>query len=313
MRCVFLGAGFSKWAANVPLANSLFDFDIDTGRLSAQDARRLSLVERDWAKWRSSNPNAPVETFIYWSLNGPAQRKSRVIWYVSRRLSEPFMTRISGSFATLMIDDRRAREHKGSSKAREFLLMVGEELTGIITCNYDMLVEFALGTQGFNYGIPEEYLEGRGHNPQFPWQNRPVRVSGEVPLAKLHGSLSWDSGVKYTDGKPGRAGRALLVPPAPEKTPPASLTAMWALAESILRDSEELIVFGFAFNPYDEAMLEFLRTKGGHLKRVLLIDPCPKISVASQLWPGARLDAIKDPDNVMVGLRQWLERDAVVA
>jgi hypothetical protein len=30
---MFLGAGFSKWAANIPFAHQLFDYKIDLGAL----------------------------------------------------------------------------------------------------------------------------------------------------------------------------------------------------------------------------------------------------------------------------------------
>lgn len=302
---LFVGAGFSKWAANLPLANQLFDFDI--AGLSQTDSHRLELVRSDWQRWLAQNPNQTAEQFIYWSLNASSHRRSRVTWYITRRLSEPFMTRIQGNFATMMINDRKAREDQGTLRAKSFLSMIeGTKLAGIVTPNYDMLIEFALGTAGFNYGEVGEYLEGRGHNPQFPWQNRPVFVTGDIPLAKIHGSLSWDRACKWTDGKPGRIGNALIVPPAPEKEAPASLASVWNLAKTILSKSRELIVFGFAFNPYDEALLRFLSASGAQLKRVLIVDPYPKRRAAKDLWSQARISVITDLVDPLPHIRRWL-------
>jgi hypothetical protein len=156
---VFVGAGFSKWAANLPIANELFDVGI--ADLCERDLRRRELIQYDWQKWRADNPGQTAEQFIFWSLNTSAHRRSRVTWYITRRLSEPFMTRIQGNFATMMINDRKAREDQGTIRARSFLsLLGGSNFAGIVTPNYDMLIEFALGTAGFNYGEVGKYLEG---------------------------------------------------------------------------------------------------------------------------------------------------------
>lgn len=302
---VFLGAGFSYWAANLPLASSLFDFDIDTARLSNADAGKLLKAEEDWKLWCVGNPDSSAEQFIAWAQSRRCGK--RINWYVSRRLSEPFITRIYGNYATLMIDDRRAREHGGVVKAKTLLQAFPQHaLSGVVTSNYDMLVEFALGTSGFNYGMDREALQGRGHNPQFPWQHTPVFASGPVPLAKLHGSLSWDRNSKYTDGKPGRSGNALLVPPVPEKTAPPDLRQTWALARKILKQADQMVVFGFAFNPYDQALLELIRQASGHVQRVLLMDPYPRIDMAKDTWPRAQVSTASTVPLFLKDLKRWL-------
>ena len=117
---------------------------------------------------------------------------------------------------------------------------------------------------------------------------------------------------KYTDGKPGRIGSALLVPPAPEKIAPESLKDVWDLAKKILGDSTEIIIFGFAFNPYDEALLNFLEVNGVHLKRVLLIDLYPKKAVARKLWPNAKVTVVSNVDEIMVEVDLWLQHTATI-
>ena len=49
----------------------------------------------------------------------------------------------------------------------------------------------------------------------------------------------------------------------PEKSVPDSLRETWNLAAGILSRSDRLLVFGFAFNPYDAALLEHLAPSRG--------------------------------------------------
>ena len=65
----------------------------------------------------------------------------------------------------------------------------GLSTAGIITTNYDMVVEYALGTKGFNYGDINQILTGRGPYPVSIWLN-PVRLTGKTKPAKIHGSIS---------------------------------------------------------------------------------------------------------------------------
>jgi len=62
-----------------------------------------------------------------------------------------------------------------------------------------------------------------------------------------------------------------------------------------LRCSERLLVFGFAFNPYDESVLSLFRTDGSNLKNILLIDPDPPRERAAAIWPNANITAAPPP------------------
>ena len=112
---LFLGAGFSKWSADLPLVSELFDFTIEP--TSRTEERRLERIRKDWDDWNGANDTSTPEQFIYWALNRSSHRRSRVVWYISRRLSDPFMTKIEGSYSPLMFDERRAKEHPGVMKA----------------------------------------------------------------------------------------------------------------------------------------------------------------------------------------------------
>ena len=165
-----------------------------------------------------------------------------------------------------MIDENRKRDIPGVIKAQNFFdSMINSSIGGIITTNYDMLVEYAFGTNRFNYGIPNQILLGRGPYPLSNWKN-PVRLTGRMPLAKIHGSISWDEDNYYTDGRGGITGNALIVAPLPEKQIPNSLQIPLNLSKNILQKTNRLIIFGFAFNPYDNAILNLLRVEGKNIK-----------------------------------------------
>jgi len=288
---VFLGAGFSKWAADLPLASQLFDFDIETW--GPREEKFLDEVSRLRETWNLSHPDGLAEQFIADALHSDEHASSLVQWYIVRRLSEPFIWKeCYGGIPrrhSLMIDESRKIRLPGVQYAQEFLQhFYHPSLTGIVTTNYDMLVEYALGTRRFNYGTPNEELKGRRTYPIAP----PVVLNGSVPLAKVHGSVSWDAYQKYTEGRGGITGHALIVPPTHDKKLPRSLLDAWHLAEDILHNSTRMIVFGFAFNSYDQDILTLLRSSGASLEAVLLVNQPPsaesQLNAAHNLWPGAK-------------------------
>jgi hypothetical protein len=203
-----------------------------------------------------------------------------------------------------MIDENRRFNIPGVVKAHRFFLRFYLSLAGIITTNYDMTVEYALGTKGFNYGIPNQTLIGRGPYPVSQWRN-PVTLKGKVPLAKIHGSISWDENACYTDGRRGLTGHALIVAPTPEKQSPDSLKSVWELAERILQRATCLAIFGFAFNQYDEAVLNLLKGAGSNLESILLIDIEPQIGIARQLWPDAMIISCQPPPMGDAEIQEW--------
>ena len=307
MWALFLGAGFSKWAAGLPVAIQLFDFDIEPW--GPREARKLEIVKSLKQNWDIAHPDGLAEQFIADALNFKEKSRQAVLWYLTRRLSEPFIWKEFHAQRwrrhVLMIDEYRKFNVPGVVKAQSFLQrFCGPCLAGIITTNYDMIVEYVLSTKGFNYGIPDQTLTGRGPYPVSQWLN-PVTLKGKMPLAKIHGSISWDENACYTDGRRGLTGNASIVAPTPEKQPPESLKFVWELAKRILERAKQLVVFGFAFNPYDEAVLNLLKDAGRNLQSVLLVDIEPKIELAQRLWPSATVILCQPPPEGTAEIRSW--------
>lgn len=262
---LLLGAGFSRWAAGLPLVSELFDFAIDPG--NDREARRLEIVQSAYAKWREQHPLANNEEFIAWARSN-RKRFDYAGWYVTRRLTDPFL---SGGYIrrTFYINSHYARTNPGVIRAREFLESV-ELAYGfpvILTANYDLLVEYALGTKGFHYGRPGECI---GRTP-YPYI-QPVYVTGRVPLLKLHGSLSWSSDGKSTTSRYGMTGKCLIVPPMAEKAPDKTFEWEWMQAARHLKAARRLVIFGFAFNPYDQAIRSLFKDNSISLKEIVSID-----------------------------------------
>ncbi len=274
---LLLGAGFPKWAAGLPVAADLFDFAVQP--FGVRDERKLEVVRQAKNSWDVEHPEGLSEEFIAHALEASNKIRTTILWYISRRLSEPYIWREwhAGKWRrhVLMIDENRKYQRAGVALARDFLVRFIHSLSGIVTTNYDLLVEYALGTKLFNYGKCGEVLTGRGPYPVSQWRN-PVTLQGSIPLAKMHGSISWDLSGRYTDGRRGITGDALIVAPTPEKTQPPDLAFEWGLAAEVLRDSTHLLVFGSAFNPYDVALVSHLKEHGRNIRNVIVVDTNPR-------------------------------------
>lgn len=307
MYSLFLGAGFSKWAVNLPLVNELFDFNIAI--FNRTDEKRIEIVKSLKYSWDRLHPNANNEQFVAFALGLTEQQRNSVLWYIGRRLSEPFIWEEFHAQRcrrhVLMIDENRKFGVKGLVQASDFLQgFLGFSIAGIITTNYDLVIEYALGTKLFNYGIPGQVLVGRGHYPVSTWR-QPVRLTGKVRLAKVHGSVSWDVSGYYTNGRRSITGNALIVAPTLKEDIPEALEYAWNVAGQILRQSRKLLVFGFAFNEYDQSILDLLQLNGGNIESVLLVDIAPKLKAASQLWPKATITCCAPPTDGNSLIYSW--------
>ena len=163
-------------------------------------------------------------------------------------------------------------------------------LLGIVTTNYDIVVEKILGPLasgrlgGFNYGMPGEQLLGR-HALSSQWSYGFITVTGKVPLLKLHGSLNWNLSaegtvVKYVDCRPSR-GRGyqkyqpLLFPPGGGPLAEA-LKPTWEQAQKVLRDSDVWMFCGYSLPEYDADICDLLtQSASGRVAKVCVCDINP--------------------------------------
>jgi hypothetical protein len=306
---LLLGAGFSKWGADLPVASELFDFKIESWK---RETRRLEIVKTLKRQWDCENPDDLTEKFIAQALMFPPNNREAVLWYIARRLTEPFIFVRGHSQRRRrhipMINDTHllgSQGIKNIERVRWFLQpFCGFCLDGIITTNYDLLIEYALGSKLFNYGKSNQWLKGyKGRLGISSW----VLLKGHLPLAKIHGSISRDEDDYYADGRCGLTGKALIVAPSPDKKPQEVLKYEWELADNILKKSKHLAVFGFAFNPYDTAVLDLLKNAGQNLKTILLIDIHPPVKRVHNLLPNTTIIPCAPPPDGNLKIRNWLQ------
>jgi len=149
--CVFFGAGFSKWACGLPTAPGLFDFDIKIW--GQKEQQKLDEIKQIKGRWDVRHPDGKSEEFIKELIESSAAEKKLVTWYVVRRLADPFILNPYSRYRTVIsIDDKRKLSFEGVRKAKYFIDSVNSpNLTGILTTNYDLLIEYCLGTDNFTY------------------------------------------------------------------------------------------------------------------------------------------------------------------
>ena len=269
---------------NLPLVNDLFDFEISHVR--PKDELWLNKLQSAKLLWDESD-GSNNELFIKSILEGSQVRiKKHLVKYLARRLSEPFLSpHYGGGYQTYMFNDKPLQSIEGIKKAKDFFNNFNlDHITGIITTNYDLVIEYSLGTKNFHYYFKGEEVKGRGHNYVFPWNHTPVILEGDIKLAKIHGSLSNDGQYYWSSGICGLNGNANIIPPIPEKETKPELNKEWISATEILRNTNHLIVFGFNFNDYDSSILELLKSNSETIQRISIIDIESKLGKARKIW-----------------------------
>jgi hypothetical protein len=296
--CLFIGAGFSKWAMNLPTAAELFDYKIQLWGI--RESKKFEELKNLKNKWDAENPLGKSEEFIRFMIEFSEENKKIITWYIGRRLAEPFIVE-SGEFQYLgrpyhsrrvmMIDDSRRLKIEGIQKAKLFIdSLLMPSFVGIITTNYDLLIEYTLGTKRFHYGKKMQELYGQWAMPILRWREGPVILKGELPLIKLHGSLNLTEKGYCTDGRGGITGKSIIIPPTQNKKIMDAVSQEWKCAEKILESSNTIIFFGFAFNQYDLEILKLLKKTGPWIKKVILINRNSQtIHLAKQIWPSAEI------------------------
>ena len=153
----------------------------------------------------------------------------------------------------------------------------------MVTTNFDILAERGLrhiprpGVKrpGFHYGFGKEIQEGGGY-PSYS-HIREVAAAGNVPLLKLHGSVSWSVSdgvlVKYFDCRPAIRGDPAIVAPIIEKTVPDYLVPAWKAARKHVANARTWIVVGYSLPVYDKAIRSLFREASGSETTIHVFDP----------------------------------------
>lgn len=247
--------------------SELFDFAVQAD--NPTEKRRIERLKKKYDKWKLAHPIDNNEAFIEFSQRTDG-KFNLVNWYVTRRLTDAFVVN-HGRRYTWYMNSYYPDRHEGIQKARSVIDTIiqvgGVGGSGIITTNYDLVAEYSLGTRAFNYG---ELGEQIGFTP-YPYP-KPIYVTGSIPIAKLHGSISWDKDRKYPDSRCGLSGKCLIVPPIKEKTAPHLLKNQWTTAKSLLSSCDKLLVFGFAFNDYDSEIRNFIAKSLRPKAQVVFVD-----------------------------------------
>ena len=129
---ILLGAGFSKWAAGLPVASELFDFAVEP--FGTRETNLLTEIRRVKSQWDAENADRDAEEFIAFALAAQPRLRRAVLWYVVRRLCDPYIwTEWHGGRRrrhVLMIDENRKFDRPGVVAARDFLVRLLGEARG---------------------------------------------------------------------------------------------------------------------------------------------------------------------------------------
>ena len=190
-----------------------------------------------------------------------------------------------------MVKGSRTELTTGDMKDSGLILIEHAKLSGVVTTNYDLLIERSLRHRqmkrpplpGFHYaGLPKSVVALGQAEPWTVYDRRDrISLTGRIPLAKLHGSLNWAASATgsitlYQDTRAAfrQGGTAAIVPPIPEKVPPAWLSPIWMAASKLLAGTEIWIVVGYSLPEYDHAIRELLISSAEHhLSTIELHDP----------------------------------------
>jgi hypothetical protein len=282
---VITGAGFSR-AGGWPDTSAILDHA--AWAVTADKAARYSGVWDAYEAWKTSAPNPSGDAFMAEAAAGgvPGVTWEMVVEVVQATLASPGMNaswRFSPRYGDSLMQASRVAAHRAFFAG----VLAAGHLAGVVSLNYDLLVEKVLGPAGFRYGgLPRpQVCVGRASSP-FPRdrEREPLELTGAVPVWKPHGSLNWHrqwadwnhASSRITIYPDLRAafrgnGEAAIIPPIMvENTVPAWLAGIWAGAGDLLRSVEEWWVAGYSLPDADVALKETLRTAAaaGTLRRI---------------------------------------------
>ncbi|MBL5973533.1 MAG: hypothetical protein D3X82_07155 [Candidatus Leucobacter sulfamidivorax] len=291
---VLLGAGASQ--PNVPLANQLTQL--------IKDSLDEELVHDNnvQALWRAIRPELDaignnveylyqaIETLSYQDID-PTRH-----WVTGFKKYGDYEDSDAGRAAfhqdaerlTHIVASRAYEIVDSSSKGAElshFMPMLNAPLAGIISLNYDLLIEHAAAAGGVRVSTGAQEWDG-GPRWRFPVD--------ATPLLKLHGSVSWRFSradiphwgiprigiYEVEDARaaaPGnnRMDSKLIFGGGNKLRPDEPWPALYTAFEDMLAEAETLVVIGYSFSdPHVDAAIRRWAAQSGS-RRIINIDPCP--------------------------------------
>ncbi len=279
---VVIGAGFSKpWG--LPLTAELMRFD-EVENNTFPGVWQKKTIEKIKSLWRKQmkEHQGSVDEFGR-QLQG-TDLFQPFVQYVALRVSSR-LWHVGGAQQTKWgTGDHVARSVRIPSAYFDLIHHLQQtDLVGIVTMNYDIVVEKLLGPRkfgrlgGFNYGQVGDLLIGR-HYTSSQGAYGPVEMTGRVPLAKVHGSLNWafaeDGGlVQYVDCRPsrGRRYRVAVFPPGGETVEP--FRQVFSLAQRILSVATIWLVIGYSLPEGDDDVKKLLGRSASNLRHLCVADP----------------------------------------
>ena len=316
----FLGAGFS-YVAGVPLARDLFSFRPSVASRASKD--RFLAVLNHYGEWKKVNTDLHAEQYLSCLFLGSAgvnaPKWKSAVEYIGAVIASSGAPRPSYN-QNLRYSNRLNRPTKCETHQKFFkVIFSNTNNVSVITTNYDLLIERALRhkpmirprTLGCYYVGVSKDQEIKGASMPFSrWQyDKVIKMSGAIPVHKLHGSLNWhlsnDEIVVYQDMRPAfrHGGNAAIIPPIQEKCTPVWLKDIWSSAEVALAEASIWIVCGYSAPNYDCQVQNILKKAGSNRDlSILLMMPDSKCFVDhwKKIVPGSRIIPIgKLPSGIL--------------
>ncbi len=280
MITIFLGAGFSR-IAGIPLASQLFEERPNVDKITRK--KLVAQVVSSWENWYNQTKGTSEQFLAYLEKQGSTEWR-QAVWYVALAITIPLASvEYVGAIPTIIRHNINRTTNDATHENFWTTIFKKTEDVTVITTNYDILAERGLRHEprprihrpGFNYGCGEENLIGGGY-PSYT-HIRPIRISGKVPLIKLHGSISWavKNGklIHYHDCRPAIRGDAAILAPITEKEPPSFLQTQWDQASKALSASNKWIIVGYSLPFYDLAIQKLFLDNSNHKPEIHLFDP----------------------------------------
>jgi hypothetical protein len=288
---VITGAGYSR-AGGWPDTSAILNHP--TWVVSRDKDGRYQAVWDAYGAWKATAPNPSGDVFMAEVAVGhvPAIVWEMVVEVVQATLASPGATvspLVSPRYADSLMQGSKVASHRDYFAS----VMAAGDLAGVISLNYDLLVEKVLWPSPlpplpcFHYGgLPmPQVCTGRSSSP-FPRDRarEPLELTGPVPVWKPHGSLNWHRRWANWDRTSAHVtiypdlraafrsrGEAAIIPPVMvEDTGPGWLSQIWEGSADLLGSVDEWWVAGYSLPDADVALNAMLADAAAHgtLRRI---------------------------------------------